>query len=261
MSTDTIEAPAPAEAKPKKAPKPTALNLTTQFCKSANPDMHSHCKGSGTNGIYDTHLWFCDCQCHVDQPTCRDCGSRGVEITLEGTCIDTEGCQIAQGVRRANHPAHHQIQQILDEAKQREAETADRRRAERQEARAREVATAEREGRPVPAVRPTRTRREAPTPQRCHCGCAGMTKGGRFVAGHDARLKGVLVRAARQTKPDTGKAATKAEAIKAMAELIARDWPRKHVDAKITEQAESMVDQYGIDKVVDVAVAARYEGR
>lgn len=85
-----------------------------------------------------------------------------------------------------------------------------------------------------------------------------MTKGGKFLAGHDAKLKGVLVKAARQTPPESGKPATKADAIRAMAELIARDWPRKHVDAKITEQAEQLVDQHGIDVLIDLAVARRY---
>lgn len=85
-----------------------------------------------------------------------------------------------------------------------------------------------------------------------------MTKGGKFVAGHDAKLKGMLVRAARQTPPETGKPATKKQAINAMAELISRDWPRKGVDAEIARQADAVFNQYGPDKVIEAAVSARY---
>lgn len=35
-------------------------------------------------------------------------------------------------------------------------------------------------------------------PMKCECGCGGMTKGGMFLPGHDARLKGRLRRAARR---------------------------------------------------------------
>lgn len=31
------------------------------------------------------------------------------------------------------------------------------------------------------------------TPQKCECGCGGMTKGGSYIAGHDARHKSALV--------------------------------------------------------------------
>lgn len=261
MTTDTIEAPA-AEPKAKPKPKPAIVDTITGFCRYTPTDdaMHLHCKGSGSNGAGST--WFCQCDCHVEHPTCRDCGSRDVEVTLEGTCVDVDGCQTTQTIRRAENPVHRQLLAILADAEAREAEAALRRKAEREAARAREAAQAEREGRPVPpAARPARTPKAAPTPQRCHCGCAGMTKGGKFVAGHDARLKGMLVRAARQTKPESGSAATKAQAIRAMAELIARDWPRKGVDAKITQQADALVDQYGPDTLIDTAVAQRYAGQ
>ena len=34
-------------------------------------------------------------------------------------------------------------------------------------------------------------------PQRCSCGCGGLTKGGRFVPGHDAKLLAMRVRVER----------------------------------------------------------------
>ena len=35
-----------------------------------------------------------------------------------------------------------------------------------------------------------------PTKTECECGCGGATKGGRFLPGHDAKLKKALVEAA-----------------------------------------------------------------
>jgi hypothetical protein len=40
-------------------------------------------------------------------------------------------------------------------------------------------------------------RRPASKGPDCQCGCGGQTKGGRFLPGHDAKLKGKLKRAAR----------------------------------------------------------------
>jgi hypothetical protein len=38
-----------------------------------------------------------------------------------------------------------------------------------------------------------KTPREGRTPRRCMCSCGGMTKGGAFLPGHDARLRAELV--------------------------------------------------------------------
>lgn len=249
--TDTLEAPAAAPAKPKRV-KPATVDLLTAHCRNLH---HTNCRGSGPNGSDST--WYCNCDCHVEQPTCRDCGQRGGEVTLEGTCIDVEGCTTTQSVRTASNPVHQQLRSIIADAEQREAKVAARKASERAIRREQEAAQAQAEGRPV-VVRAPRVKREAPTPQCCHCGCGGMTKGGKFVAGHDAKLKGILVRAARQTPPDNGsKPAVRSDAIRAMAELIARDWPRKGVSPAIARQADELFNQYGVS-LIDKAVARRY---
>jgi hypothetical protein len=53
-------------------------------------------------------------------------------------------------------------------------------------------AWAQDEPQPAKVVAP---RREAAKPksQDCRCGCGGQTRGGRFLPGHDGRLKGVLM--------------------------------------------------------------------
>lgn len=259
--TTTIEAPAEAiAAKPAKRVKPVTVDLITQFCKSDRDELHAACRGSGANGAGST--WYCQCDCHVEHPTCRDCGARDVEVTLEGTCVDVDGCQTTQTIRTASNPVHRTIREALTHAEQQAAIKAEADRARR--AREVKVTVDPETGEATvkqPVAKAPRTPKAPPTPQRCHCGCAGMTKGGKFVAGHDARLKGMLVRAARQTPPETGKPATKAQAVNAMAELIARNWPRKGVSAEITRPADAMFDQYGPDPIIDRAVSARYEGR
>ena len=37
---------------------------------------------------------------------------------------------------------------------------------------------------------------DTPTKTECECGCGGATKGGRFLPGHDAKLKKALIQAA-----------------------------------------------------------------
>lgn len=39
--------------------------------------------------------------------------------------------------------------------------------------------------------------RKAKPPKPCECGCGGMTMGGRFIPGHDSRLKGWAIRIER----------------------------------------------------------------
>lgn len=71
-------------------------------------------------------------------------------------------------------------------------------------------------------------KKAAPTPKVCGCGCGGMTKGGTYIIGHDAKHKSALVKAVLS--------GTKAEAAKASKVLDERGWT-KFVD-KARETAE-----------------------
>lgn len=52
-----------------------------------------------------------------------------------------------------------------------------------------------------------KTGSKAGGPSLCLCGCGDMTGGGRFLPGHDAKLKGSLIRAVREARKDgNGKA-------------------------------------------------------
>lgn len=61
---------------------------------------------------------------------------------------------------------------------------------------------------------PKRNKRRTQAGRDCECGCGGTTRGGRFLPGHDAKLKGALL---RQAFAEGGNGA-------AMAELTRRDW-------------------------------------
>lgn len=63
--------------------------------------------------------------------------------------------------------------------------------------------------------------------QECLCGCGGQTKGGRFVPGHDARLKGQIVKQWREATT----AAAKDKARKALV-AINPAWEKYLVEAK-----------------------------
>ena len=67
------------------------------------------------------------------------------------------------------------------------------------------------------------------TPQVCLCGCKGMTKGGRFIPGHDARYHA-------QQKRDAAKAAGTPEPIKTAKPKAVKAAKPKPVD--LTAKAE-----------------------
>jgi hypothetical protein len=153
------------------------------------------------------------------------------------------------------------LKEVKAESLLKTAEINGRRVLEREAQRAREIIEAGVDGvAPLPPTRTSRAPKAPIVPQQCHCGCGAMTKGGRFQAGHDAKLKGWLVKDARMVRAaDAGQRPTKTEALRAMAELIARGWPRKGVSDKITEQADALVEEHGPDRIVELAVRRRYD--
>lgn len=60
----------------------------------------------------------------------------------------------------------------------------------------------------LPAMPRLKRTRKPKAPKVCACGCGNMTKGGRFVPGHDARLHGWALRVERKvcTLEDVAKA-------------------------------------------------------
>jgi hypothetical protein len=96
---------------------------------------------------------------------------------------------------------------------------------------------------PATAPAPARPRKPKAAPQRCHDGCGGMTKGGRFLAGHDAKLKSRL----RATSTALN-----------YAELIARGWA-KDLTSEQTAKGQAEIDQTGgPEQLIEARVATRY---
>lgn len=96
---------------------------------------------------------------------------------------------------------------------------------------------------------------EAITPGSCeHCG--GATKGGRFLAGHDAKLKGILAREAMDVE------AREPERVAAVLELIYRGWLKPHhADDDLLALAEAQQQTKGATRaLVEQRVKARQEG-
>lgn len=220
------------------------------FGRHNTPD-HAGCRGHAYNPDFVTE-WgrgpdkaryvvargrrlLCPHPSHAGQAlSCLLCGEEG-ELTDEGHCVDFEGCHERQTIHLA---AHERYQALLACG---EAGAAARREADERRARSRED-----NGDGTPA--PRRTRGPArPTSGRCeHCG--EPTKGGRFVAGHDAKLKGDLKRAAESGH------------LESLIELLVRNWPVHTVKVKpaFMKRAELAHVEVGATWLADV-VAGRID--
>lgn len=139
-----------------------------------------------------THEW------HGQNPRCRACRRfHQSAASLDGSsaCLDVEECFAHLNEQRANDPRFDKIRAIK--------EAGARERAANQTERKERRAGVESDGNGRGPARPTTGI--------CHH-CGGLTKGGKFIAGHDAKLKGELIREA-----DEG-------AAEAVAEAMIRGW-------------------------------------
>lgn len=191
----SVATKATTEATPAK-PKVPSSKLTT-WCKTAGlvdagtvatdatgPEWHSKCKGVllGGNGQVQS---VCPCVCHKGQKRCSDCGTEDSELnpaTLR--CVNRTHCAERIQAKLESSAKWKMLQECV--------------------AAGRAVA-AQRE----PRV-PSQARAREGTCQ--HCG--EPTRGGIFLPGHDAKLKGSLRKAALSSAAD----------VDAMVEVIVRGW-------------------------------------
>lgn len=214
-------------------------------------EWHARCPGALTTGVGSVVV--CTCPAHGDHRKCHVClteveAAEGYD-PIRRQHTNQEACQIAADLRRsANGHLTAQIAAIREETRQR-----------REQQRAEENRLREERG-----ERPVRLRTKAApkAPQRCHCGCGSLTKGGRFVPGHDAKLKGRLgqARSAQDTHADY---------VEALAERIARGWlpgpehpawqQEKPEMLPVLTEAQALVEQAGgVEQYIALAVADRY---
>lgn len=155
---------------------PKAANAMTT-CGHCNVKHHDTCPGGVRNG--DGSIYLCGCNCaRAGVRRCTDCNNRRAdEVGTDWRCIDREACA-ADVARRV---AESSIGKFLARWRQERAAETHRRTSEAQEGQTDRVGT----------PRPSRTPREAG--RACLCGCEGVTKGGKFLPGHDSKYLNILV--------------------------------------------------------------------
>ena len=136
----------------------------TRACGFCSVNNHDHCivvirNGNGTP-------WRCGCGCgeSVNGVKCVDCGNRNIEEVDArlSLCSDRQACADTLETRRRNSPVHQFITESHTRLKEKKmSETT------------------------------TKTREKVVKVGKCRC-CAGETKGGEFLPGHDARFVGQL---------------------------------------------------------------------
>lgn len=154
-------------------------------------NQHSGCKGHRRSSVldrktgeYTDQYITCDCICHahLHPKRCLVCNHPGHD-QAGGVCVDHDACQQRLEDTLANDNTMQKLRASKEHGK-----------------RQREIAATN-----TPRVQVTRM-------GVCeHCG--EPTKGGRFIAGHDAKLKGELKRAAEAGDRDS------------LLELHLRNWP------------------------------------
>ena len=172
----------------------TAKLISSGAVGSTTPveEWHAKCKGGHLDGR--GRFTRCTCQCHADQHVCIRCGATATELDDQLSCVDVEGCVAEYRRQLLADPTYQRFTGYLEAGANARAEAA----AEEKRA----VAAGEK----PPKVK------SGKKPQPCQHGCGEMTKGGLFVMGHDAKLKGILMRAAESGD------------IESLTELSLRSW-------------------------------------
>lgn len=175
-------------------------------------DNHGRCRGAIQQ---KQALVVCSCPNHEgESPRCVNCGVQNdVVDSTTRRCLDPEGCAGRVDSKQRANPLHTMLQEVQQVAQASKAAKA-----------------------PAKAMT-ARKRTEVARPKtgRCqHCGEA--TRGGLFVAGHDAKLKSILAKVAYGD-------GRKADRVMAAAEMIARGWVKKALPEDIAADATATVDK------------------
>jgi hypothetical protein len=206
----------------------TARKVAADAINSSHtPDQwHDLCPVVVIDGRGTVHR--CSDISHAGHATCTWCGA-DEEIDLAYLrCVDTLAC----ATRRQEQVAQTDRAQAIkawDEA-----------------------TAAEKAKRPDPVddegvPRPKRVKGEGrPTTGECHH-CGEATKGGRFVAGHDSKLKGILVRVAQGGGPV------------AVAEMLARGWLKRpdELDPEVLAKGEEIAQDSPEHLIIETCTRVR----
>jgi hypothetical protein len=187
--------------------RPRVLNKKGLWrCGFCTSDNHRSCPavvrngfnikrdGNGNEISRIPRLVTCLC-CGDDKPArCLDCGNPHSDLVdkLDWSCIDKFDCFQRLEQRLANS----RLYQMLQECKSHSALV--RKAARRDRERTLEGVPADEDERLEWELAQARTPRRAARPTSGNCECCGLaTKGGKFLPGHDAKLKKILRASAR----------------------------------------------------------------
>lgn len=145
-------------------------------CGHCNVGHHNTCPGGVRNG--NGTIFLCGCSCErAGQPRCTDCNNRHPEeVGTDWRCLDRDACQ-ADIDRRI---AESSIGKFLAQWRTERAREATGEPLAPGEAQTHRVAS------------PRRSRTPSAASRACLCGCEGMTKGGKFLPGHDSKYLNIL---------------------------------------------------------------------
>lgn len=162
----------------------TITVIPVKPCGFCNDKNHQRCAvGVKHTGRHDKYpqgvVWTCTCEeagCTLGRRKCAYCNNRNTDEVDPGTweCFDIESCRASVQAKRESDPLYHQMIEIQRRAEMAKIENAAEKTAKRAESK--------------------------PKTGTCVCGCAGETKGGKFLPGHDARFVSVLVAGVAEAK-------------------------------------------------------------
>lgn len=252
---------------------PTPIFRRTQWCESAaksdgkqldgdRSDWHIHCpiatrqpvrpKGASKDTPAVLTVCICSCTCHVTGTgatvppiKCVDCGNTD-EAELDSSrwvCLDRVACETRVDQRVVRHPLGRELREC------RQAGERDRaaNRLAREQRRGNNPMADSAPGTEQEPKQPRERKPPKPKVGACHH-CGEPTKGGQFVTGHDAKLKGDLQRVAVDPhKPESDR-------VLAIAEQEARGWHKVDAARKVvTKNAGAFFKDNNSGKAPDPA--------
>ena len=201
VTAELLTAPYPT-APPRGIPPELQRVWRCQFCAGG---LHGSCPGAVRNARPARKL--VKCYCCEREPYCIDCKSADDVNTETWSCLDQAACALRVRARLEMNPLHRQLQECRTES----AEKARRIRLQAEAIRA--GLSLDPDEIDDEFDRPLEKKPRTPRPSVGACECCGEpTKGGKFLPGHDAKMKSRLRAAAKQG--DLG----------AQAELEQRGW-------------------------------------
>lgn len=191
--TAALDQPYPMNPPPD-VPKDLIPIWRCMFCATG---QHKSCPGAVRNGKANRLIL---CYCCRREPRCLTCGQADASEVNPHTwgCLDQLGCDGRVRVRVENSPLFRMIQLCkVDAIVRRRAVNASAERITR-------AVGPEGDTFDEPYVKPKRPPRASSGV--CACPCEGVTKGGEFLPGHDAKMKSLLRKAAKSGDMDAQQA-------------------------------------------------------